>query len=33
MAVAESLVRDILQDPLAHDGWTIQGLGMLRLEI
>lgn len=33
MAVAESEVREILRNPLDHDGWTIQGLGMLRLHL
>jgi hypothetical protein len=33
MTVAESIVCKILQNPLDHNGWTIQGLGMLRLEL
>lgn len=31
--IVESKVRKILADPLAHNGWTVQGLGMLRLEL
>jgi hypothetical protein len=33
MAVAESLVRTIIERPLEYSGWTVQGLGMLRLEL
>jgi hypothetical protein len=31
--IAESEVRAILAHPLAYNGWTVQGLGMLRLEL
>jgi hypothetical protein len=31
--IAESRIRAILADPFEHNGWTIQGLGMLRLEL
>lgn len=33
MTVAESVVREILRNPFDYSGWTIQGLGMLRLEM
>lgn len=33
MAMAESKVREILAHPLDYNGWTIQGLGMLRLHL
>lgn len=33
MSLAESKVREILRDPFGHDGWTVQGLGMLRLDM
>ena len=33
MSVAESKVKQVLENPLEYDGWTIQGLGMLRLHL
>lgn len=33
MSIAESRVKEIIKRPLDYDGWTIQGLGMLRLHL